>query len=149
MNEILSTVLIVVLTFVCVIAIYRLLAGYYPGSKFIIEDPPIANNGLEAGQAKFMFFYTSWCPWSKKAFKPWNSFKQKVRNESATYGGKSIIFVQIDAEADKGQAALYNIKEFPTFKLETANKVYTLQAIPDPATFEAFLTGTLGQKVTH
>lgn len=146
MSDIIWTVLIVTLTFIVVIASYRFLVGRYPASKFIIEDPPVQHNGLEATQARFMFFYTTWCPWSKKAQEPWESFKQRVKNEKATYGGKTIIFEKINAEADKGKAALYNIKEYPTFKVETIDKVFVLKAIPDPLTFEAFLVGTLGEK---
>ena len=123
--------------------------GVYPASKFIIEDPPVEHNGLEEGQARFMFFYVTWCPWCKKAWKPWKKFKQMMKNNPATYGGKKIIFEEINCEADKGKTALYNVKAYPTFKLETVNKVFVLQAIPDPSTFEAFLTGTLGQKTTH
>jgi len=149
MNEVLTVVLVVVLTFIVIIGTYRLVAGYYPGSKFIIEDPPVQHNGLDADQARFMFFYTTWCPWSKKAWKPWKSFKQSMKNTPVTYGGKKIIFEEINAEADKGKTALYNVKEYPTFKLEITDKVFLLKGIPDPATFDAFLTGTLGQKASH
>jgi thiol-disulfide isomerase/thioredoxin len=141
-----ETVIIVVLTFIIVIASYRLIAGYYPGSKFIIEDPPIEHNGLDEGQARFMFFYTSWCPWSRKAWKPWKSFKQMMKNNPAKYGGKTIIFEEINAEADKGKASLYNVKEYPTFKVEITTKVFKLEGVPDPATFDIFLSGTLGEK---
>jgi hypothetical protein len=146
MSETVWTVLVVSLTFFVVIAAYRFFVGYYPGSKFIVEDPPVEHNGLDADQARFMFFYTTWCPWSTKAQKPWKAFKQMLENNPVKYGGKTIIFEEINAEADKGKAALYNVKEYPTFKLETKDKVFVLQAIPDPATFEVFLTGTLGVK---
>lgn len=142
-------VIIVVLTFVIIIAAYRFFVGYYPGSKFIIEDPPLEKNGLDADQARFMFFYTTWCPWSTKARPAWDSFKQLLKNTPAKYGGKSIIFEEIDAESDKGKAALYRVKEYPTFKLETTDKLFLFQAIPDVATFEAFLTSALGQKASH
>jgi len=138
--------LIVVLTFVIIIGAYRFFVGYYPASKFIIEDPPIQNNGLDADQARFMFFHVNWCPWSKKAWKPWKSFKQQLTNTKVTYGGKKILFEEINAESDKGRAALYNVHEYPTFKLETTNKLFLLKAIPDPATFELFLTEALGVK---
>jgi hypothetical protein len=146
MSETLWTVLVVTLTFFIVIAAYRFFVGYYPGSKFIVEDPPVQHNGLDADQARFMFFYTTWCPWSTKAQKPWKAFKQMLKNNPVKYGGKTIIFEDINAEADKGKAALYNVREYPSFKLETKDKVFVLQAIPDPATFEVFLTGTLGVK---
>ena len=71
-----------------------------------------------------------------------------MKNSPARYGGKTIIFEEINCEADKGKAALYNIRQYPAFKLETSDKVFVLQAIPDPKTFEAFLTGTLGKKIS-
>jgi hypothetical protein len=141
-----ETVIVVIITFIVVVVVYRIIAGYYPGSKFIIEDPPLQHNGLDTNQARFMFFHTTWCPWSHKAWKPWNSFKQQMKNNSVKYGGKTILFEEIDAEADKGKAALYNVREYPSFKLETTEKLYVLQGVPDPATFNVFLVGTLGVK---
>jgi|UniRef100_A0A6C0B0G9 thiol-disulfide isomerase/thioredoxin len=146
MSETVWIILVVCLTFFVVIAAYRFFVGYYPGSKFIVEDPPVQHNGLDSDQARFMFFYTTWCPWSHKAWKPWKAFKQMMKNKQVKYGGKTVLFEEINAEADKGKAALYNVKEYPTFKLETADKVYLLQAVPDPATFDIFLVGTLGKK---
>jgi thiol-disulfide isomerase/thioredoxin len=106
------------------------------------------HNGLDEDQARFMFFYTTWCPWSVKAQKSWNSFKQMLKNNPTKYGGKTIVFEEINAESDKGKAALYNVKQYPTFKLETTKKVFVLQAVPDPATFDVFLSGTLGKKTS-
>lgn len=146
MSETVWTVLIVTLTFVLVVVAYRFFVGYYPASKFIVEDPPIEHNGLDGDQARFMFFYTTWCPWSTKAWKPWKTFKQMLKNRPLKYGGKTIIFEEINAEADKGKAALYNVRAYPTFKLETKNKVFRLEGIPHPDTFEVFLNGTLGVK---
>jgi thiol-disulfide isomerase/thioredoxin len=147
-EELITPAIITLITCILIVVSYKFFTGYYPGSKFIIEDPPIQHNGLTGDQARFMFFYTTWCPWSKKAWKPWKAFKQMLKNSPARYGGKTIIFEEINCEADKGKAALYNVKQYPTFKLETPNKVFVLQAIPDPKTFEVFLTGTLGEKVS-
>jgi thiol-disulfide isomerase/thioredoxin len=149
MIEYIQPALIAAITFLVVIVVYRLVAGYYPGSKFIVQESPAPKNGLDSDQAKFMFFYTAWCPWSDKAQAPWASYKQMIKNQKATFGGKHIIFEEIDADIDKGKAALYQIKQYPTFLLETQDKVYTLLAIPHSASFEAFLTGILGQKVPH
>ena len=140
--------LTVVVTFIAVVVAYRMYAGFYPGSKFILEDPPVQHNGLDGDTARFIFFYTTWCPYSTAARKSWESFKQQLKNVPVKYGGKTIIFEDVDCEADKGKAALYKIKEYPTFKLETVDKLYKLIAIPDVATFDVFLVGTLGKKVS-
>ena len=57
------------------------------------------------------------------------------------------MFEDINAEANKGKAALYKIQAYPTFKLETHNKVVELKAVPDPLNFDAFLVSALGKKV--
>ena len=149
MNEVVNIAIVVVVTFLVIVGVWRLYLGYYPGSKWIIEDPPITHNGLDGGQARFMFFYTTWCPWSTKAWGPWKTFKQQLKNNPSLYGGKEIIFEEVNAEADKGKAALYNVKAYPTFKVETTDKVFLLQAVPDPLTFDTFLIGTLGKKTAH
>jgi hypothetical protein len=146
MNNILQIALSVVATFILLVVIFRVVKGYYPASNFIIEDPPMEHNGLDEDQARFMFFYTTWCPWSVKAQTPWKSFKQMLKNNPTKFGGKTILFEEINAEADKGKAALYNVKQYPTFKLETSKKVFVLEGVPDPATFDVFLKGTLGEK---
>jgi len=148
MNEYWGTAIIVLLVFVTVVLVYRFSAGFYPGSKFIIEDPPVAHNGLDANKARFLFFYTTWCPWSVKARTQWDTFKQELKNKPAKYGGKTIIFEEVNCEADKGKAALYKVKEYPTIKLETTDKMFILKAIPVVAVFEEFLTGVLGEKAS-
>jgi thiol-disulfide isomerase/thioredoxin len=147
MTEILVSLLVVLFVFGGLIGIYYSTTGHFPASKLIIEDPPLEHNGLEPQQARFMFFYTSWCPWCKSAKAPWKSFQQQLKNTPATYGGYTISFEDINAEANKGKASLYGIKAYPTFKLETHDRVVELKAVPDPLNFDAFLVAALGKKV--
>jgi hypothetical protein len=139
---------VVLVIFVSTVLIFRYTTGFYPASTLIIEDPPVEHNGLEPSQARFMFFYTTWCPWSRKAQAPWRSFKQDTTNKKSQYGDYEILFEEIDAESDQGKTALYKIKEFPSFRLEIHNKVYTFKGVPDPLTFDAFLVSALGNKKT-
>ena len=148
MTEIWMSLAIVLGILGITIGIYRLITGNFPASKLIIEDPPLEHNGLEPQQARFMFFYTSWCPWCKSATAPWKSFQQQLKNNPATYGGYTVSFEDINAEANKGKASLYKIQAYPTFKLETHNKVIELKAVPDPLNFDAFLKAALGEKVS-
>ena len=133
---------------VVIVSVYGYYAstGVMPGSKLIVQEPPIANNGIDDGQAKFMFFYTTWCPWSKKAQTPWSSLKEMLKNTPKTYGGKSIVFEEINAESDEGKAALYKVEAYPTFKLETSTKVYEMKGKPSVGAFRAFLMSALGQE---
>jgi thiol-disulfide isomerase/thioredoxin len=147
MTELWMSLVIVLAILGITIAGYRLITGNFPASKLIIEDPPLEHNGLEPQQARFMFFYTSWCPWCKSATAPWKSFQQQLKNNPATYGGYTVSFEDVNAEANKGKASLYKIQAYPTFKLETHDRVVELKAVPDPLNFDAFLVAALGQKV--
>jgi len=146
MNDYLELGLQVLIVFALIVIGWHYWKGYYPASSIVIEEPPITKNGLDAGQAKFMFFYTTWCPWSHKAWKPWNSFKQLLKNNPQKYGNNQILFEEIDCEADKGKAALYKISGYPSFKLCTIDKTFVMQGTPDPLTFDLFLKTALGEK---
>jgi thiol-disulfide isomerase/thioredoxin len=129
------------------ILIFRYTQGFYPGSRVIVGEPPLEQNGLDTSQARFIFFYAPWCPWSKKATKPHHSFKQNYLNNPSTYGGKTIVFEEIDATQDKGKAALYKVKAFPTFKLETQDKLFEYRGVPDAKKFQEFLRDALGTQL--
>jgi hypothetical protein len=132
---------------IAAIVIYYTVWGVMPGASVMsVTPPPMENNGLEDKQAKFMFFYTTWCPWSKKAQQPWSSLKEMHKNTPKTYGGNTVIFEEVNAEVEEGKAALYGIKAYPTFKLETKDKVYEMLGKPSVAAFRAFLITVLGQE---
>jgi len=149
MNEIVYTLLIVVGTFLIIVGSWRLYTGHYPGSKYIITDPPATSHGLDPDQAKFMFFFTNWCPHCKTAQPIWTSFKQQLKNNPSKYGNYDVIFEDINVETDTGKAALYSIKSYPTFKVETPTKVYEFVGRPDTKSFDSFLSSVLGQKVSQ
>ena len=138
---------VVLITVVAAIVIYYLVWGVMPGASVMsVTEPPMQNNGLDDKQAKFIFFYTTWCPWSKKAQQPWASLKEVHKNTPKTYGGTTVIFEEVNAEVEEGKAALYGIKGYPTFKLETKDKVYEMLGKPSVAAFRAFLITVLGQE---
>jgi len=144
---------IILLGSVFAVIMFNLVYGYFiregftlPGSKIIIEKPPLDDSGLDPNQARFMFFYTTWCPWCTKAQTPWSSFKQMLKTHNYTYGGKQILIEEINAESDKGKAALYKISGYPSFKLETENKVMEMKGNPSTGAFRAFLISALGEE---
>ena len=145
--ELLSTVgipfaiaLAVVVGFV---GIYYLITGIVPGSRTIVTTPPIEND-MDENAAKFMFFYTPWCPWCKKAQQPWASMKELLKNSHYTYGSKTVSMEEVNCDGDKGKAALYKITGYPTFKVETNSKVFEFSGTPTVKNFRAFLTEVLG-----
>jgi len=141
-----SELVIAILVSLTLIGIYYAVTGVAPGARVIIGVPPLTSNGLDQNQAKFMFFYTTWCPHCKNAQQPWASFKEMFKTRTYTYGGKQISFEEINAEGDKGKAALYKISAYPTFKLETSDKLYEMIGPPNSATFRAFLINALGEE---
>ena len=147
--ELLSTVgipfaiaLAVVVGFV---GIYYLITGIMPGSRTIVTSPPIEND-MDENAAKFMFFYTPWCPWCKKAQQPWASMKELIKNSNYSYGSKTVSLEEVNCDGDKGKAALYKINAYPTFKLETTDKMYEMVGKPSTASFRAFLINALGSE---
>lgn len=145
-----ESLLVSLVVVVSAILLYYVIFHVPPGAKMIIKPPPITTSNLEPNQAKFMFFYAPWCPHCKHAQTPWSSFKELTKNSHYTYGGKDILFEEINADTDKGKAALYQINAYPTFKLETQDKVYEMVGRPSVDTFKAFLKSALGsEKVTH
>ena len=127
------------------IGIYYWWTGTPPGARVIEQEPPISS-GLDDNQANFMFFYATWCPHCKHAEQPWHSMKQLVKNSGYKYGGKTVTFEEVNAETDKGKSALYNIKGYPTFKLQTSDKLFEMAGKPDITNFRKFLTIALGDE---
>ena len=146
MNDILFSFIVVFCFVTLLIFIYKSATGTYPASKLIITPPPIQQSGLDPQQAKFMFFFTTWCPHCKHADAPWKSFRQQLKNNKTTYGGYEIIFEDINAEANHGKTSLYNVNAYPTFKIETTKRVVEMKGVPDVLTFDAFLIAALGPK---
>jgi hypothetical protein len=140
-----TELLIAIVASVLIIGIYWVIRGFPPGVA-TYQMPPVTPNGIDTGQAKFMFFYTPWCPHCKTAQPVWASLKETLKNTPSTFGGHSIIFEEINCDSDKGKSALYKIEGYPTFKLETDSKLYDFKGRPSVAGLETFLTQILGQK---
>lgn len=128
---------------------YYSITGTPPGARILEQTPPV-DGGLDDGQAKMMFFYATWCPACRNAKGPYQSLQQLVKNQGLTYGGTHVSFEEINAEVDKGKSALYNIVAYPTFKIQTKDKLYEMVGAPTVTNFRDFLKKALGsEKVTH
>ena len=147
LTEILMYGVVALVVVTASVVLYHTITGVWPGSKLIISKPPVSGS-VDDNTAKFMFFYTTWCPWSKKAQAPWSSFKEQHKNTRYTYGGKTVVFEDINADSDKGKTALYKIKGYPTFKLETNDKVFEMKGAPTTESFREFLKNALGSEKT-
>lgn len=124
---------------------YYMISGRPPGAKLIEQTPPV-ESGLDDNHANLMFFYATWCPHCKHAEQPWRSLQQVIKNGKHTYGGKTVSFEQINAETDKGKTSLYSIIGYPTFKLQTKDKLYEMSGVPTVNNFREFLKKALGDE---
>lgn len=146
MSTLTNTFLVVLLVFIAVIILYYSSTGILPGAKMIVQEPPINGDTVDDLHAKFMFFYVNWCPYSQKAQEPWRSFKQSLQNNPKTYGGKTVLFEEIDGDREISRVNAYKVKAYPTFKLQTDKKVYEMVGKPTTSNFRAFLIAALGQE---
>jgi thiol-disulfide isomerase/thioredoxin len=145
-SEFLISLIVALLVVAVSIGTYYGVSGIMPGSKLVVSEPPVTPSGTGPNEATFMLFYTTWCPWSKKAQQPWASFKESLKNNPKKYGGKTIVFEEINADDDVGKTALYQVKAYPTFKLQTDKKVYEMLGKPSVPAFRAFLINALGNE---
>ena len=137
-------------TVVATIVIYYYITNVPPGAKLIIQEIPEFSEAVDNNTARLMFFWASWCPYCKQAWQPWKSLQQVIKNDNLTYGGKSVSFEDINAETNKGKAALYKINAYPTFKVVTDKKVYEMLGKPTVPNLREFLKKALGdEKASH
>lgn len=143
-----SSILTALIVSVCIVLVgilgYYSWTGVLPGAKLIEQRPPLDSAELGDTQAKFMFFYAPWCPHCKTANAPWASLKQLVANSGYTYGGKTVSFEDINADSNRGKAALYKIVAYPTFKIETKDKLFEMKGSPSVNNLRGFLKDALG-----
>ena len=113
--------------------------GFYPGST-IVEYSPSADLVSDPETPSLLFFYTTWCPHSRKAFPEWQSLK----TASHVYGGKTIQFKALDGDSSKTETAQYGIEGYPSLVLVTSTSVVHYDASFKAARIQAWLSQTLG-----
>lgn len=138
--------MIAIVVVVVSILLYKNVTGIMPGAKLVLSTPSSEPSGLDDNTAKFMFFYTTWCPHSRKAEGPWKSFQQVIKNTPRKYGGMQLEFEDVNAEGQTTKAALYGIKHYPTFKIQTKDSVYEFVGLPTVDNFRQALISTFGQE---
>ena len=66
--------------------------------------------------ATLYMFGTSWCPHCKTAKPIWDDYVSN--NENLKVGNYDILFKSVDCDAEKNIADKFDVKGYPTFKLE-------------------------------
>ena len=97
-----------------------------------------------SGSPRFLMFYTTWCPWSKKGKAQWDAFKVELERFPVTYGGQTVTLEDIDGDVHRDMIRDFKISEYPTFKLVSTKGEVNLEGYPSPAKFRDFLTKHLG-----
>jgi thiol-disulfide isomerase/thioredoxin len=97
-----------------------------------------------SGSPRFLMFYATWCPWSKKGKAQYDAFKKELERFPVTFGGQTVTLEDIDGDIHRDMIRDYKITEYPTFKLVSKSGEVTMEGYPSPAKFRDFLTKNLG-----
>lgn len=114
--------------------------SFVPNREFVKEKEQSKN-------ATLYFFYTNWCPHSKKALPIFNSLKTKL--EGKPINDVIINFVNINGENEEEQMTdfekEYKVKVdgYPTIYLVKGDQVVEYDAITTEETLNEFLNSTL------
>lgn len=108
--------------------------AYVPNKEFIEE-------GIEGGEADFMFFYVNWCPHCKSAMPAWDSIKTKFNERKIN--NTTVYFREIDCEKNEEEADKYKVTGYPTIKLQKGSEIIEFDAKPTEESLTQFLHSVL------
>jgi thiol-disulfide isomerase/thioredoxin len=83
------------------------------------------------------YFYTSWCPYCKKARPEWDKFKAPLHR--TTRDGYLLMFTEVDCDTDEALANKFEVTSYPTIKCVKDRRVTDYDARPSAATLNQFL----------
>jgi thiol-disulfide isomerase/thioredoxin len=115
------------------------LEGYASGMG---DNAPSTENDKTA---TLYMFGTSWCPHCKTAKPIWEEFVKN--NQNSKFGNYNVVFKSVDCDDEnegKKLASDYNIKGYPTFKLERGpGDIVDFEAKPTSDNFTNLLQTSL------
>jgi thiol-disulfide isomerase/thioredoxin len=103
------------------------------------ENPP--------DTCEIIFFYTTWCPYCKKARSNWQDFSSQWNGKKAeSKQGKrfDIIMSEVDCDRQEAIANKFNVTGYPSIKCIMNGKVTDFDASPTPEALNQFLQVCLG-----
>ena len=113
------------------------LEGY--ASSMGENAPPSSENQKTA---TLYMFGTSWCPHCKTAKPIWDDYVSN--NENLKVGNYDILFKSVDCDAEKNIADKFDVKGYPTFKLERGpGDIVDFEAKPSNDNFTNLLQSSL------
>jgi len=127
---------IVIFIVIGIVYYYKIVYPKYINKDYV-DNREFIPKDSKSNEATLYFFYTEWCPLSKKAEPEWKAFKEEA---GESYDGVRITFIDVDCDKNPELADKFNINGYPTIKLVYNDKIYEYDAKPDRATLAKFLT---------
>ena len=126
--------------------VYKTYVSSYLGSSLEGYASSMGENAPPSSEnqktATLYMFGTSWCPHCKTAKPIWDDYISN--NENLKVGNYDILFKSVDCDAEKNIADKFNVKGYPTFKLERGSgDVVDFEAKPTGDNFTNLLQTSL------
>ena len=126
--------------------VYKTYVSSYLGSSFEGYASSMGENSPPSSEnqktATLYMFGTSWCPHCKTAKPIWDDYVSN--NEKLKVGNYDILFKSVDCDAEKNIADKFNVKGYPTFKLERGpGDIVDFEAKPTHDNFTSLLQTSL------
>jgi thioredoxin 1 len=124
------------------IVIFSIIAGfilrneYRKRKKKELVDSVTNSPDTVTKQCEMIYFYTTWCPYCKRARPEWDAFKEEWANKKIN--GYLITFTEVDCDINETTANKYDVKSYPTIKLIKEGQVYDFDARPTSDTLTQF-----------
>jgi thioredoxin 1 len=116
------------------VVIFSIVAGfvlrneYKKRKKQELVDSVTNSPDTVTKQCEMIYFYTTWCPYCKRARPEWDAFKEEWANKKIN--GYLITFTEVDCDINETTANKYDVKSYPTIKLIKEGQVYDFDARP-------------------
>jgi thiol-disulfide isomerase/thioredoxin len=126
--------------------VYKTYVSSYLGSSLEGYASSMGENAPPSSEnqktATLYMFGTTWCPHCKTAKPIWDDYVSN--NENLKVGNYNILFKSIDCDAEKNIADKFNVKGYPTFKLERGpGDIVDFEAKPTHDNFTSLLQTSL------
>lgn len=129
------------------VLVYWAFRGFLPASR-VVELALVQPNTLDTKSATFTLFHVKWCPYSRDGVSAMKQLQGLIDEHKYTYGGKRVEIALVDCERKKKACETYSIDAYPTYKLETSEKMYEYIGPNDITTYRTFLAAALGKEST-
>jgi len=123
------------------VIVLLVLIGYffsdYLNSKFKKNSGDRNDRKRDSETCEFIFFYTAWCPYCKKALPVWQEFSKQWNGK--TKNGYMIQMTEVDCDQDEATANRFDVTGYPTIKCIMDGKTTDFDAKPSLTTMNQFL----------